>query len=136
MPRRRQPESPPCDPKPSAFDYINYCESGGASGTHATAIHNGVGGLAAGLRSASAPPRNVQKKNKKAKNIPETFLKVPAPSQQIHTPKPHPQIYPPPTSELRLTFTSCLVELHRQLSDKVFPQLVPTAPPSEPSSQV
>lgn len=58
MPRRRQPESPPCDPKPSAFDYINYCESGGASGTHATAIHNG--GEEGGPRLPSAPPRNVQ----------------------------------------------------------------------------
>lgn len=43
MPRRRQPESPPRDPKPSASDYINYCESGGASGTYATAIHNRLG---------------------------------------------------------------------------------------------
>lgn len=41
MPRRRQPESPPRDPKPSASDYINYCESGGASGTHPTSIHDG-----------------------------------------------------------------------------------------------
>lgn len=31
---------PACDPQPNAFDYINYCESGGASGTDLTAIHN------------------------------------------------------------------------------------------------
>lgn len=31
---------PACDPQPNAFDYINYCESGGASGTECAAIHN------------------------------------------------------------------------------------------------
>lgn len=31
---------PACDPKPNTFDYINYCESGGASGAELTAIHN------------------------------------------------------------------------------------------------
>lgn len=31
---------PACDPKPNAFDYINYCESDGASGNVLTAIHN------------------------------------------------------------------------------------------------
>ncbi|CAB1453883.1 unnamed protein product [Pleuronectes platessa] len=29
-----------CDPTPNAFDYINYCEPDGASGSDLTAIHN------------------------------------------------------------------------------------------------
>lgn len=31
---------PACDPKPNAFDYLNYCKPDGASGTDLTAIHN------------------------------------------------------------------------------------------------
>lgn len=31
---------PACDPEPNAFDYINYSESDGASGSDLTAIHN------------------------------------------------------------------------------------------------
>lgn len=73
----------------------------------------------AGLRSPSAPPRNIQKnipETVKTLNVSQSSSAVPANSHTQTTPSD----LTPPTSELRLSFTSSLIEIHCRRVTKFF----------------
>lgn len=62
---------PACDPKPNAFDYLNYGKPDGASGTDLTAIHNS--GCHRPAYQAQVTFRTAPRSSKK-KNIPTHIM--------------------------------------------------------------